>query len=290
MNYKTTKYFLVDLESNYSRDEIYHYYIELNNTAMQCVEHFNTSRKVFKRYCHKYGIKKPALLRNKNANRVRHTLSRDFRNRVDYDEFYNFYITENNSISACAAKFEANESSVVDYIHMHNLHKSVKKVLECSNATMLKRYGCAHSSQIEHVKVSKAKNVYKYKFGDETFDSSWELAFFIYNRDNGVDISRCYETFEYEYDSKIHHYTPDFKIGDKYIEIKGDYMWSANGLSHIYSGDSEQKLVAKSKCMSDLGVQVLLKGDIDVALTYCVDKFNDRHWYRKYRRGASNAK
>lgn len=29
--------------------------------------------------------------------------------------------------------------------------------------------------------------------------------------------------------------------------------------------------------MSDLGVQVLLKGDIDVALTYCVDKFNDRH-------------
>lgn len=172
MNYKTAKYFLVDLENNHSRDEIYQYYIELNNTAMQCVEHFNTSKKVFHHYCKKYGISKPALLRNKNANQVRHTLSRDFRNRIDYDEFYNFYITENNSISACAAKFEANESSVVDYIHMHNLHKSVKKVLECSNATMLKRYGCAHSSQIEHVKVSKAKNVYKYRFGDDTFDSS----------------------------------------------------------------------------------------------------------------------
>ena len=29
-------------------------------------------------------------------------------------------------------------------------------------------------------------------------------------------------SFEYEYDGKVHTYHPDFKVGDKIFEVKGD--------------------------------------------------------------------
>lgn len=54
-------------------------------------------------------------------------------------------------------------------------------------------------------------------------DSSWELAFVIYNLDRNISISRCTEHFEYNYSDKIRKYYPDFIIGDTYYEIKGIY-------------------------------------------------------------------
>lgn len=53
--------------------------------------------------------------------------------------------------------------------------------------------------------------------------SSYELAFVIYNLDNDIKFERNNDTFEYTFDGRIHLYLPDFKISDKYIEIKGYY-------------------------------------------------------------------
>lgn len=53
-------------------------------------------------------------------------------------------------------------------------------------------------------------------------DSSWELAWVIYNLDHGIKFERCKEKFEYEFEGKKHNYYPDFKLEDgTYIEIKG---------------------------------------------------------------------
>ena len=53
-------------------------------------------------------------------------------------------------------------------------------------------------------------------------DSSWELAFLIYNLEHGVDIKRNSDAFQYKDLSGIFHtYYPDFVIGDTYYEIKG---------------------------------------------------------------------
>jgi len=54
-------------------------------------------------------------------------------------------------------------------------------------------------------------------------DSSWELAWVIYNLDHNIIFEKNWEKFEYEYQGKIHHYIPDFKIGEEFIEVKG-YM------------------------------------------------------------------
>lgn len=53
-------------------------------------------------------------------------------------------------------------------------------------------------------------------------DSSWELAFVIYNLEHNIPFARNTEGFEYEFEDIKHKYYPDFMMEDgSYIEIKG---------------------------------------------------------------------
>lgn len=53
-------------------------------------------------------------------------------------------------------------------------------------------------------------------------DSTWELAFVIYNLDHNIKFKRNNISFEYLYENKLHKYYPDFILDDgTYIEIKG---------------------------------------------------------------------
>lgn len=53
-------------------------------------------------------------------------------------------------------------------------------------------------------------------------DSSWELAFTIYNLEHNIKFERNTQKFEYEFEDKKHNYYPDFIMEDgSYIEIKG---------------------------------------------------------------------
>ena len=52
-------------------------------------------------------------------------------------------------------------------------------------------------------------------------DSSWELAWVIYNLDHNIDFKRNTEKFPYIYNDKIKHFIPDFIINNEFIEIKG---------------------------------------------------------------------
>lgn len=64
-----------------------------------------------------------------------------------------------------------------------------------------------------------------YKYGTYqgiSCDSSWELAFVLYNIDNGIEFSRNRsDSFTYVYKGKEHRFFPDFLVGNTYIEIKG---------------------------------------------------------------------
>ena len=54
-------------------------------------------------------------------------------------------------------------------------------------------------------------------------DSSWELAYVIYNIEHNIEFKRNEELFSYEFNGEQHKYKPDFIEGDIYIEIKGYY-------------------------------------------------------------------
>ena len=63
----------------------------------------------------------------------------------------------------------------------------------------------------------------KYKFGTYQgyhCDSSWELAFVIYNLDHNIIFSRNTERFPYLWRDATHYYYPDFIIQDTYYEVK----------------------------------------------------------------------
>jgi len=53
-------------------------------------------------------------------------------------------------------------------------------------------------------------------------DSSWELAYVIYNLEHNIKFKRNNEGFEYEFENKKFKYYPDFILEDgTYVEIKG---------------------------------------------------------------------
>lgn len=52
-----------------TKDEIYKYYIEENHTREECLEHFNVSLNVFKRWLTTYGIKKDMQARQQNIEK-----------------------------------------------------------------------------------------------------------------------------------------------------------------------------------------------------------------------------
>jgi hypothetical protein len=57
------------------------------------------------------------------------------------------------------------------------------------------------------------------RFNGIWFDSSWELAFYLFHKDE--DIIRNSEGFPYIFKGTKHLYYPDFQIGNTYYEIKG---------------------------------------------------------------------
>lgn len=52
-------------------------------------------------------------------------------------------------------------------------------------------------------------------------DSSWELAWVIYNLEHNINFQRNHTAFEYLYEGKKRKYYPDFIISEVYYEIKG---------------------------------------------------------------------
>lgn len=62
-----------------------------------------------------------------------------------------------------------------------------------------------------------------------TFGSSWEFLVYDFLLENHIEFE--YQpsiSFDYVYDNKHHTYHPDFKIGDKIFEVKGEQFFRIN--------------------------------------------------------------
>lgn len=95
--------------------------------------------------------------------------------------------------------------------------------------------------------------------------SSWELAFVVYNLDKGEAVEQCKEHFDYEMNGEKHSYTPDFKIGNIYYEIKG---W------HRPDTDFKVDAFPKNKTL------VLLDGRAqnEIYIKYAKEKYGTKFW------------
>lgn len=93
-------------------------------------------------------------------------------------------------------------------------------------------------------------------------DSTYELAYLIYNLDHNISIERCSEIFEYINEGKKHTYHPDFIVNSEIIEIKGYH----NPL-----------VDAKAYSVNNKHYRILYKNDLTECFDYVAKTYNKRY-------------
>lgn len=111
----------------------------------------------------------------------------------------------------------------------------------------------------------------RFKYDDIIFDSSWELAFYIYLKDYGIPFE-YHPNVEIPYkieedDEKFHLYHPDFKVHGKYIEIKNNWL-----LEHY----DRYKL----EFLDTFGIELYTDKDIKPFLDYVENKYGKYYMYQ----------
>lgn len=131
--------------------------------------------------------------------------------------------------------------------------------------TCMQKYGVKY-----HCILNKPK---KYVYDNRFFDSSWEIAYYIWLKDHNIqfefhpDIAFKYVTT----DGKEHKYFPDFKIGDEFIEIKGNHL-----LENTWSPPE------KISCIKEHG-KILGAEEIKPYLNYILNKYG-KNYLKQFKR------
>lgn len=197
-----------------------------------------------------------------------------------YGSIENFY----------AKREEKTKKTCLEKFGVDNAYKSEEVKLKIKD-TLNERYGVDYSSHIPEVQTKKKK---KFMYKGISFDSSWELIYYIYCLDHNISISRNTDKwFDYFYKDERHRYFPDFIVDDKIIEIKGNHLLDEdNNLTSFYSdvdkslSDKEKQYckelsLAKSRCMKDNNV--ILISDISIYKKYIDDKYG-KNYIRQFKR------
>ena len=151
----------------------------------------------------------------------------------------------------------------------------VPQIKDKIKETFKEKYGVESPLLLEDVKkdiYNKCEKLYGskhcfrnlYKFDNKTFDSSWELMYYIYLKDNNINFYYHPNIeFEFLYLNKIHKYNPDFLLLDEnlFVEIKGLQFFenkdSNNRMVCYYDRNKDDLYEAKHQCMIEHNVQII---------------------------------
>lgn len=139
--------------------------------------------------------------------------------------------------------------------------------------TYYNKTGYIHPLMNPEIK-SKIRNKYVYK--NISFDSSWELAYYIWLNDNNIKFQ--YQPnipLKYYKEDKEHYYYPDFIIDDIFYEIKGNQFFNEN--NELINPFNNKLDLEKYQCMLDNNVKILKEQDIKLILNYIDDKYGKNY-------------
>ena len=129
--------------------------------------------------------------------------------------------------------------------------------------TCLKKYGVKHHMQ--YPEIAKKTRV-KYVFNDIGFDSSIEIAYYIWLSDHQIPFE--YQpniTFEYQFNNKVHKYLPDFKVNDTIVELKGTHFFNNDGIMQCpFNHTLDLQYEAKHQCMLQNNVKIVLSDSAEM--------------------------
>ena len=140
---------------------------------------------------------------------------------------------------------------------------------EKAEKTSLLRHGTKHPMQNPNI---LAKTFGKYIYDMKTFDSSWEIAYYIWLKDNKIDFKYHPNiSFKYKYNGKIHYYCPDFLVNNILTEIKGPQFIKNERMINPYDSNMNDLFNAKYKCMLENNVNIIT--DCKKYLNYVNEKY-----------------
>lgn len=113
----------------------------------------------------------------------------------------------------------------------------------------------------------------KYEYKGISFDSSVEIAFYIWHSDNLDEvIAHPSISFEYSCSGVTHKYQPDFEVNGKLFEVKGLHFFKSKDknsqMINPFDRSQDELYEAKHQCMLRNGVTVLTDVDCKKYVKY----------------------
>lgn len=203
-------------------------------------------------------------------------------------------------------KYDVNSSTEIPSVKQAREKALVDKkdiIAKKRKETNLEKYGCENVFQnqdiIDKIKPKRNKTMidrynsfslkYLYIYNTIHFDSSWELAFYIYHKDKGHQIHYEPTNFSYKYNKQYHYYFPDFKVDNRYYEIKGEQFIERYKNGNIkrmicpYDSSKNDLFNAKYKCMKKHKVIIITLNEIQKYLNYIIKEYGNLDYLEQFR-------
>lgn len=162
--------------------------------------------------------------------------------------------------------------------------------------TCIDRYGTKYPTQNLAVKEKLKKSLKEwysknsrpfrtlYKYDGKRFDSSWELCYYIWLKDNSIQFRyQPKKILRFTFEGEEHFYHPDFLVENSLVEIKGDQFFKKDGTmccpwrSPKWSDEEKAKVdalyEAKHQCMVENGVKILRSKDLEKIFEHIEAKY-----------------
>jgi len=162
-----------------------------------------------------------------------------------------------------------------------------KKMIE----TIKNNYGVENPSQSYEI---HKKQIAKYTYDNRKFDSSAEIAFYIWLKENNIEFEYCPNVkIFYTFKDKQYRYFPDFIVNGKLVEIKGDHFFKEDGTmqcpfkrkewSEKIKMELDEKYEAKHQCMLQNEVIIIKYSEMKKYFDYIYKKYG-RNYLKQFKR------
>lgn len=177
---------------------------------------------------------------------------------------------------------------------------SCERLKEKRKKTMIERYGVEYAmqnpekrQQILQTRYDTTGRMYPvmkgYRYDDKNFDSSYELAYYIWLKANKKDfIYHPGITLSYVgSDQKEHVCLPDFLVEGKFVEIKGDHFFNDKG--EPWDPYQKEFWWEKYNALVNNNVRILKSSDLKEAFSYVKDNYG-KNFLRECKSKYNNSK
>ena len=170
-------------------------------------------------------------------------------------------------------KMESTLFNRTGYKHNWSIPEERKITFEKIKEANKEKYGVENVMQVPEIRAKIHK---KWFYNNLYFDSSWELIYYIWLKDNNIDFEYQKDKLPYYFNNKLRYYEVDFTINGRYVEIKGPQSFDKTGkMINIYDRTLDDIANYKYYCMLTNNVEIIT--DIKPYKDYIINKYGKNY-------------